>query len=61
MLTEDGQTLTAHTDNPVPFILVDQQIKALQREQGILADIAPTMLKLLEIEQPVEMTGQSLV
>lgn len=61
MLTDDGETLTAHTDNPVPFILVDAEIKALQREQGILADIAPTMLKMLDIEQPVEMTGQSLV
>jgi 2,3-bisphosphoglycerate-independent phosphoglycerate mutase len=61
MLGENGEMNTAHTINPVPFILVDQEIKELNRDHGILADIAPTMLKLLEIKQPVEMTGESLV
>lgn len=61
MRSETGEILTAHTNNPVPFILFDEEIKQLNREQGILADIAPTMLKMLGIKQPVEMTGQSLV
>ena len=61
MLNDEGDTLTAHTTNSVPFILIDDEIKKLESETGILADIAPTMLKLLEIKQPVEMTGKSLV
>ncbi len=61
MLSDKGDVLTAHTTNPVPFILVDEEIKKLESETGILADIAPTMLKLLEVKQPVEMTGKSLV
>ena len=61
MLGENGEVLTAHTINPVPFILVDAEVKKLNRDHGILADVAPTMLKLLGIEQPKEMTGVSLV
>ncbi len=61
MLSDNGDMLTAHTTNPVPFILVDSATKKLKRDHGILADIAPTMLKLLGIEKPKEMTGESLV
>lgn len=59
---ETGKPLTAHTTNPVPFILVDDQLKGHQlREGGALCDVAPTMLKLLEIPQPTDMTGKSLI
>ncbi len=51
---------TAHTTNPVPFIVVGADCGSL-REGGRLADITPTMLKLMGIEQPKEMTGESLV
>lgn len=51
---------TAHTTNPVPFIVVGADCGPL-REGGRLADIAPTMLKLMGIEQPTAMTGESLV
>jgi 2,3-bisphosphoglycerate-independent phosphoglycerate mutase len=52
---------TAHTCNRVPFILVSEDIKAKLRDNGILADIAPTILSLLSIKQPKEMTGQTLI
>jgi 2,3-bisphosphoglycerate-independent phosphoglycerate mutase len=51
---------TAHTPNPVPFILVSQASYRL-RKKGILADVAPTVLDLLELQKPVEMTGTSLL
>jgi 2,3-bisphosphoglycerate-independent phosphoglycerate mutase len=56
---ETGQPFTAHTSNPVPFILTKKDL--LLRENGILADVAPTMLNLLNIHQPPEMTGKSLI
>lgn len=56
-----GQPHTAHTTNPVPFHLIDEgSIGVKLREGGALQDVAPTMLALLGIEQPVEMTGQDL-
>jgi 2,3-bisphosphoglycerate-independent phosphoglycerate mutase len=58
VLTLEGKPMTAHTTNPVPVIVTKQGITL--RENGILADLAPTMLKLLNIEQPEEMTGQPL-
>ncbi|WP_342462842.1 2,3-bisphosphoglycerate-independent phosphoglycerate mutase [Ureibacillus sp. FSL K6-8385] len=58
VVTLDGKPMTAHTTNPVPVIVTKQGITL--RENGILADLAPTMLKLLNIEQPEEMTGQPL-
>ncbi|MGE8307848.1 MAG: 2,3-bisphosphoglycerate-independent phosphoglycerate mutase, partial [Pseudomonas kermanshahensis] len=51
-----GQAHTAHTTEPVPFIYVGKR-KVKVREGGVLADVAPTMLKLLGLEKPVEMTG----
>jgi len=56
---ETGEPYTAHTCNPVPFILVSD--KPYKLRTGKLADIAPTMLELLNIEKPKEMTGESLL
>jgi 2,3-bisphosphoglycerate-independent phosphoglycerate mutase len=59
MLEPDGSPNTAHSLNPVPFI-VTADAAALDGE-GILADVAPTILALLGIDQPPEMTGRSLL
>ena len=62
MMGEDGEPFTAHTTNQVWLVLVDDSRKdAKLRQGGRLADIAPTMLKLLGVAQPKEMTGESLV
>ena len=56
-----GQPHTAHTTNPVPFHLIDEDsIGVKLREGGALEDVAPTMLSLLGIEKPTEMTGRDL-
>ncbi|HGA2317920.1 TPA: 2,3-bisphosphoglycerate-independent phosphoglycerate mutase [Pseudomonas putida] len=55
-----GQAHTAHTSEPVPFIYVGKR-KVKVREGGVLADVAPTMLKLLGLEKPAEMTGTSIL
>jgi 2,3-bisphosphoglycerate-independent phosphoglycerate mutase len=60
MLEPDGSPNTAHSLNPVPFIVTADGVSALDGE-GILADVAPTILELLEIDQPAEMTGRSLL
>src|SRR5690606_25808400 len=59
MVNPDGSPNTAHTTNPVPLILVDQDLK--QIKDGVLGDIAPTILRLMGVEQPKEMTRHSLV
>jgi 2,3-bisphosphoglycerate-independent phosphoglycerate mutase len=60
MLADDGVTPhTAHTTNPVPFILIGAAAEL--RAEGRLCDIAPTLLDILGIEQPEEMTGESLI
>lgn len=59
VIDENGRPFTAHTTNPVPFIVTKQGSEL--REGGILADIAPTILKFLELNKPSEMTGESLV
>jgi 2,3-bisphosphoglycerate-independent phosphoglycerate mutase len=59
MMNPDGSPHTAHTTNPVPFILIDHQIKSIK--SGILGDIAPTILELIGVEQPKEMTQKSLL
>ena len=57
-----GEPFTAHTTNKVPFILVDPSRKdAKLREGGRLADLAPTMLELMGLPKPAEMTGESLI
>ena len=57
---ETGTPFTAHTTNPVPFILVNADPSYKLREGGCLADIAPTLIELMGMEQPKEMTGKSL-
>ena len=59
MVDEDGKPFTAHTTNPVPFCVVGYPCKL--REGGCLADIAPTMLQIMGLPQPAEMTGKSLI
>lgn len=59
MKNPDGSINTAHTTNPVPIIIVDKDIKSVK--PGILADIAPTILKILGVEQPEAMDRESLV
>lgn len=59
MYEDDGSPFTAHTTNPVPFIVVGKDCTL--REGGVLADISPTMLKILGLEQPAEMTGKSII
>jgi 2,3-bisphosphoglycerate-independent phosphoglycerate mutase len=57
----NGTPHTAHTANLVPLILVDPQRQGTRLHEGILADIAPTILALLDLPQPVAMTGKSLL
>lgn len=59
IVDEENHPFTAHTTSPVPFIVTSQDVKL--RKGGILADIAPTILDLMGIPQPVEMTGRSLL
>ncbi len=59
MVNPDGSPNTAHTTNPVPLILVDKEIK--QIKDGVLGDIAPTILKMIGVPQPELMTQKSLV
>lgn len=59
MINPDGTPHTAHTTNPVPIILIDNELKEIK--DGVLGDIAPTILKLIGIPQPVVMTQKPLV
>ncbi|WP_010098439.1 2,3-bisphosphoglycerate-independent phosphoglycerate mutase [Ornithinibacillus scapharcae] len=59
VVTLEGQPMTAHTTNPVPVIVTKDNIEL--RDGGILADLAPTLLDLLDIEKPQEMTGTTLI
>ena len=59
MTNPDGTPHTAHTTNPVPFILIDEEIKTIK--SGILGDIAPTILDLMNVKKPKEMTQHSLL
>ncbi|WP_029489181.1 2,3-bisphosphoglycerate-independent phosphoglycerate mutase [Ochrovirga pacifica] len=59
MMNPDGSPHTAHTTNPVPMILIDEEIKEIK--DGVLGDVAPTVLKLIGVEQPEEMTRFPLV
>ncbi len=58
---ETGAPLTAHTTDPVPFILINADPAYGLRENGCLADIIPTLIELMGMEQPEEMTGKSLL
>jgi len=59
MINPDGSPNTAHTTNPVPIILVDNNKKKIA--SGVLGDIAPTILDLMDIKQPEAMTQKSLL
>lgn len=59
MINPDGSPNTAHTTNPVPIILVDKELKTIH--DGVLGDIAPTILELMGIEKPAAMTRHSLL
>lgn len=61
MLDEEGRIFTAHSKNPVPFVVHSCHKPVSKLRNGILADIAPTILDLMEIVQPSEMTGKSLI
>ena len=62
MIAEDGSPFTAHTTNPVPVVLVCDALKGAKlREGGVLADLAPTLLDMMGIPVPAEMTGKSLL
>ena len=61
MKEADGSPFTAHTTNPVPFVAANCGDAVELRENGRLCDIAPTMLKMLDLPQPEEMTGESLI
>ncbi|MCP4720066.1 MAG: 2,3-bisphosphoglycerate-independent phosphoglycerate mutase, partial [Desulfobacteraceae bacterium] len=61
LIADDGSPHTAHTLNPVPFILAGEKFKDTMVQNGILGDISPTILKALGLTQPEEMTGTPLI
>ncbi len=62
LLDEDGKPFTAHTTNPVPVVLISEKYKSAElRTDGILADLAPTLLTVMGVPVPEEMTGKSLI
>ena len=56
---DDGSPNTAHSTNPVPVFVIDNEVKSMR--SGVLADVAPTILKLMNLSQPKAMTGSSLI
>ncbi len=60
-INEDGTPNTAHSLNPVPFVFIDDKHKDAKLKNGILADVAPSILHLLNLPQPKEMTGNNLI
>lgn len=60
-IDKDGNILTQHTTNPVPFILISPKFTKIKSKMGEMQDIAPTILTMLGVPQPIEMTGKSLV
>lgn len=61
MATESGDIQTAHTTNEVPFLIINGDKNIELKEDGALCDVAPTVLQLMGIEKPAEMTGKSLI
>ena len=59
MIAEDGEPFTAHTTNPVPLAIAGYPCKL--RDGGRLADLSPTMLEIMGLDKPAEMTGESLI
>ncbi|MEI7942764.1 MAG: alkaline phosphatase family protein, partial [Candidatus Riflemargulisbacteria bacterium] len=60
MIEQDGSVMTAHSMNKVPMVVISNEQMSLKKE-GKLADIVPTLLDILKIEKPIEMTGESLL
>ncbi len=58
---DNGEPFTAHTTNPVPFAIINSKVAKGIKENGKLCDIAPTLLDMMNIEKPVEMSGESLI
>ena len=57
-----GEVHTAHTINPVPFLFIGEEFRGVQlREMGVLADVAPTLMQAMGLEQPEVMDGHSLL
>ncbi|MGB1031168.1 MAG: 2,3-bisphosphoglycerate-independent phosphoglycerate mutase, partial [Flavobacteriales bacterium] len=56
---DDGSPNTAHSTNPVPIFIIDKEVQSVR--SGVLADVAPTILKLMNLPQPLAMTGSSLI
>jgi len=62
MLNEEGQPKTAHTTNRVPFVMTNApKGYSLKKQVGVLGDVAPTILELMGLDQPEDMTGHSLL
>jgi len=61
MRNEDGSPNTAHTTQPVPCFLLGNNVNELKMHEGVLGDVAPTILDLMNVEQPAAMTGKSLI
>ena len=61
MIAEDGTPHTAHSTNPVPLVYIEKDCENAVLEEGILGDIAPTILGLWGIDQPGAMTGKNLI
>jgi 2,3-bisphosphoglycerate-independent phosphoglycerate mutase len=61
MIGPDGGPQTSHSTNPVPLVFIGKQSTEIQLESGILGDIAPTILGILNIDRPAEMTGKNLL
>jgi 2,3-bisphosphoglycerate-independent phosphoglycerate mutase len=61
MINKDGSPHTAHTLNPVPCIYVSNNLESVLLKKGKLADVAPTILEILDLEAPASMTGESLL
>ncbi len=61
MITKNGKPHTAHTTNPVPLILIGNDVSNISLKNGSLADITPTILDLLKLNKPKEVTGNSLL
>ena len=61
MIAPDGSPHTAHSTNPVPLVYIERDAEGAVLEEGILGDIAPTILGLWSIKQPDAMTGRNLI
>jgi 2,3-bisphosphoglycerate-independent phosphoglycerate mutase len=61
MRNEDGSPNTAHTTQPVPCFLLGTDVENIKLHEGVLGDVAPTLLDLMKIEKPQAMSGKSLL